>query len=192
MLACPHTRVVCTSKRLLTLVHDDVVYVVYDTFIFFFFFQAEDGIRDLTVTGVQTCALPIYRLVLGPYGAHGIEHLEREPHPVRERSAVLVDPAIRQRRDETRQEVAVREVDLEDVEACLLPHLRRAHEVVTHGVHVPPVHLSGHLAVGEVGDGRGVDDLPVALREQLVPAGPRGARPGPPPRRRGGPPRVPS
>src|SRR5256886_16129809 len=27
----------------------------------FFFFQAEDGIRDLTVTGVQTCALPISR-----------------------------------------------------------------------------------------------------------------------------------
>src|SRR2546427_2799304 len=29
-------------------------------FFFVFFFQAEDGIRDLTVTGVQTCALPIY------------------------------------------------------------------------------------------------------------------------------------
>src|SRR5207245_5105152 len=28
-------------------------------FISFFFFQAEDGIRDATVTGVQTCALPI-------------------------------------------------------------------------------------------------------------------------------------
>src|SRR2546430_4006696 len=28
---------------------------------FLFFFQAEDGIRDLTVTGVQTCALPISR-----------------------------------------------------------------------------------------------------------------------------------
>src|SRR2546430_3913343 len=27
-----------------------------------FFFQAEDGIRDLTVTGVQTCALPILRV----------------------------------------------------------------------------------------------------------------------------------
>src|SRR2546430_16141365 len=27
---------------------------------FVFFFQAEDGIRDLTVTGVQTCALPIW------------------------------------------------------------------------------------------------------------------------------------
>src|SRR2546430_8197624 len=30
----------------------------------FFFFQAEDGIRDLTVTGVQTCALPISPLLL--------------------------------------------------------------------------------------------------------------------------------
>src|SRR2546422_8087626 len=27
--------------------------------VFFFFFQAEDGIRDVAVTGVQTCALPI-------------------------------------------------------------------------------------------------------------------------------------
>src|SRR6266478_6778658 len=37
-------------------------------FLFFFFFQAEDVIRDLTVTGVQTCALPIY--------------IERERHAV--------------------------------------------------------------------------------------------------------------
>src|SRR2546426_9447543 len=29
--------------------------------VIFFFFQAEDGIRDYKVTGVQTCALPIYR-----------------------------------------------------------------------------------------------------------------------------------
>src|SRR5207248_3647618 len=34
----------------------DDYYVLY---LFFFFFQAEDGIRDRTVTGVQTCALPI-------------------------------------------------------------------------------------------------------------------------------------
>src|SRR3989449_2807081 len=31
---------------------------------FFFFFQAEDGIRDVAVTGVQTCALPIYHLIV--------------------------------------------------------------------------------------------------------------------------------
>src|SRR5207249_9143394 len=30
-----------------------------DIFLFCFFFQAEDGIRDRNVTGVQTCALPI-------------------------------------------------------------------------------------------------------------------------------------
>src|SRR3712207_7470264 len=35
---------------------------------FFFFFQAEDGIRDIGVTGVQTCALPIlHRLVGRPH-----------------------------------------------------------------------------------------------------------------------------
>src|SRR5688572_32525750 len=35
-------------------------YIDVFSWILFFFFQAEDGIRDLTVTGVQTCALPIY------------------------------------------------------------------------------------------------------------------------------------
>src|SRR5207245_7379954 len=41
--------------------------------LFFFFFQAEDGIRDATVTGVQTCALPI---LLGQRGErhHGHAH----------------------------------------------------------------------------------------------------------------------
>src|SRR5437867_7228439 len=32
----------------------------------FFFFQAEDGIRDRTVTGVQTCALPIFANAIEP------------------------------------------------------------------------------------------------------------------------------
>src|SRR5438105_5525832 len=34
--------------------------------LFFFFFQAEDGIRDPLVTGVQTCALPILRRAPAP------------------------------------------------------------------------------------------------------------------------------
>src|SRR2546421_3548114 len=36
--------------------------------LFLFFFQAEDGIRDLIVTGVQTCALPISRRSSEPAG----------------------------------------------------------------------------------------------------------------------------
>src|SRR5256885_12339131 len=35
-------------------------------YVSFFFFQAEDGIRDYKVTGVQTCALPIFHGSLGP------------------------------------------------------------------------------------------------------------------------------
>src|SRR5207245_5479796 len=45
-----------------------------------FFFQAEDGIRDATVTGVQTCALPIYDLIAGrtiQIGYRPFEQLER-------------------------------------------------------------------------------------------------------------------
>src|SRR5256886_6172667 len=49
--------------------------IVY-TCISFFFFQAEDGIRDLTVTGVQTYALPISYIVSG--ALHGTENLVRE------------------------------------------------------------------------------------------------------------------
>src|SRR5205823_12537255 len=38
--------------------------------LFFFFFQAEDGIRDKLVTGVQTCALPIYILSIAANHAY--------------------------------------------------------------------------------------------------------------------------
>src|SRR2546426_7777285 len=40
--------------------------------IFFFFFQAEDGIRDYKVTGVQTCALPISHTAPGLYPEHDL------------------------------------------------------------------------------------------------------------------------
>src|SRR6267143_1031922 len=58
------------SGELLTLKNIKYVYILLNVIhiinkyfskkILFFFFQAEDGIRDGTVTGVQTCALPIY------------------------------------------------------------------------------------------------------------------------------------
>src|SRR3712207_7542150 len=46
----------------------------------FFFFQAEDGIRDIGVTGVQTCALPISlveRLKSGKDTAHISQQLQQ-------------------------------------------------------------------------------------------------------------------
>src|SRR2546430_7584334 len=42
----------------------------------FFFFQAEDGIRDLTVTGVQTCALPIFGEAERPTAADAAVRLQ--------------------------------------------------------------------------------------------------------------------
>ena len=45
-----------------------VIVLDYCVLVFlFFFFQAEDGIRDIGVTGVQTCALPIYSLILDDF-----------------------------------------------------------------------------------------------------------------------------
>src|SRR5205807_6563127 len=40
---------------------------------FFFFFQAEDGIRDYKVTGVQTCALPISALRVAAQQANSVK-----------------------------------------------------------------------------------------------------------------------
>src|SRR5256886_11524059 len=60
-----------------------------------FFFQAEDGIRDLTVTGVQTCALPIFGVCLFP--AHG-----RSADELLQRVQVALEDA-----DEARARVAM-------------------------------------------------------------------------------------
>src|SRR5438105_6467637 len=49
----------------------------------FFFFQAEDGIRDPLVTGVQTCALPIYLQRVPPV-LHGQAARARHRRPGRE------------------------------------------------------------------------------------------------------------
>src|SRR3989440_7700596 len=55
---------------------------------FFFFFQAEDGIRDLIVTGVQTCALPIcYLKKTSPHMAERVFR-HREKTPLMEQSGV--------------------------------------------------------------------------------------------------------
>src|SRR2546428_8078541 len=55
-----------------------------------FFFQAEDGIRDLIVTGVQTCALPISRSArTGPNEPHrGVTATHTERRDPSDRSAV--------------------------------------------------------------------------------------------------------
>ena len=56
-----HVSLFCDSSKWIGNICDFYCVVFsYVFFLFFFFFQAEDGIRDIGVTGVQTCALPIW------------------------------------------------------------------------------------------------------------------------------------
>src|SRR5256885_5003561 len=55
----------------------------------FFFFQAEDGIRDYKVTGVQTCALPIFTPGDGQTVGVGAPIVFRFKAPVANKAAVL-------------------------------------------------------------------------------------------------------
>src|SRR3989440_2856587 len=61
--------------------------------VFFFFFQAEDGIRDLIVTGVQTCALPIS--VACQRAAAGYERRAARPSGAHRRDAEPAGPPSR-------------------------------------------------------------------------------------------------
>src|SRR5437867_12762918 len=67
----------------------------------FFFFQAEDGIRDRTVTGVQTCALPICSRAgaAGRAGGAG----SRSPRPPRRARAARGSAAARRGRTARRR-----------------------------------------------------------------------------------------
>src|SRR5688500_19977048 len=66
----------------------------------FFFFQAEDGIRDYKVTGVQTCALPIFaegsRGVLYTMGQGLVGHVWQSGEPIFV-ADVAADPRTAQR-----------------------------------------------------------------------------------------------
>src|SRR5207245_10541053 len=90
----PHGYVVDVIVLLLSLVLSSVR-------VLFFFFQAEDGIRDATETGVQTCALPISReplpLAVRPAG-HWLGDAIRVIEPLERRLAARAEPALVDRR----------------------------------------------------------------------------------------------
>src|SRR2546426_8087380 len=60
-----------------------------------FFFQAEDGIRDYKVTGVQTCALPILGLFYEPIARlHGLNQMIQAARAAGERVFDILDAPI--------------------------------------------------------------------------------------------------
>ena len=77
---------------------------------------------------VRHADLAEQRVVVADGGAHRLEHLESEAHPVRQRAAVLVLALVGARADELVDAVAVAEVDLDGVEAHDLHERRRPRE----------------------------------------------------------------
>src|SRR5256885_15521281 len=129
-----------------------------------FFFQAEDGIRDYKVTGVQTCALPIYRskakhiletckLLVERHGGkvpESREALEAPPGAGRKTANVILNTAFGEPtiavdthifRVANRTGLApgrnVREVEDRLVQAVPRPYLHDAHHwLILHGRYV--------------------------------------------------------
>src|SRR5882762_1671068 len=91
---------------------------------FFFFFQAEDGIRDSSVTGVQTCALPILR---HPWHLHAAD-CERAPVAI-----------LGQRIDHRQQVTHVGRYAPRDAHAQLNQRGRREQPLFDHLLHEPQV-----------------------------------------------------
>src|SRR5438876_9111802 len=82
---------------MLWLYHESLLRVVF-IFRVFFFFQAEDGIRDGRVTGVQTCALPIFAWTEDP-----ADDLARDLAARKGKALAAVDGAARKLRSEERR-----------------------------------------------------------------------------------------
>src|SRR2546425_5127217 len=73
-------------------VQGEFVHLIYRAMFFFFFFQAEDGIRDKLVTGVQTCALPILLLDgLRKMAGAEVHLVDHESHLVHLALQILLD-----------------------------------------------------------------------------------------------------
>src|SRR2546422_11058910 len=84
------------------------MYLDYVFIFFFFFFQAEDGIRDVAVTGVQTCALPIYSGSSRPRERVPWPPARPAPHATRRARRTAGAPGSRVRRRDGRSSPGVR------------------------------------------------------------------------------------
>src|SRR5438874_12634815 len=132
-----------------------------------FFFQAEDGIRDLYVTGVQTCALPISTLLAtrAPVVVCPAMHTEMWEHAavqdnitlLRERGVEVVDPSVGRLAggDEGAGRLADLDVIVAAVERVLAPHdLEGLTVLVTAGgprEPIDPVRFIGNRSSGKQG-----------------------------------------
>src|SRR2546429_1458613 len=137
---------ICDNLRYLEL-HGRRIFELY-FFRVFFFFQAEDGIRDVAVTGVQTCALPIFEHV-SSYSS-GRWPTRKPSFPLRAPHGGI--PAIRvlptfSKRDEKASHHPPFRIHRNRIQACVCPRLS-LRQVTASGLRKPDltcVHRHGYM-----------------------------------------------
>ena len=135
---------------------------------------ASSGVLPLAFQSVQESRTDIGRSAARPRAWRGrLREGTARPGMV---AAIFVIAAIGQRREKTRQQVAVRAMQFEPVGAGCRRELRGAHEIVAHAIHVGAAHRPRDLAVRQVRIGRSGDERPCALGQRLVHAFPGDAR----------------
>ena len=92
-----------------------------------------------------------------------MEDFQRIAHAVLQRAAIFVGAPIGQRRDEGRQQIAVRAMEFEHVEAGALRHFGRRNELIAHAIHIGAIHRLGRAgcaATRRIGDAASTGQLP--------------------------------
>ena len=107
-------------------------------------------------------------LVGGPDGAHGGKHLERVAAALGQIATVVVGAQIGQWRDEARQQITVRAVQLEPVKAGLRSVAGGLHKLCGNAVHVSACHGLRQRIVRAVSHAAGSHQGPVAGGQRLV------------------------
>ena len=95
-------------------------------------------------------------------GTHGIEHFERKAHAVFQRAAVVVDAVVRQRRQELVQQVAMRGMQFDDIQAEAGGAAGGVDEAVADTGEAGLIECHRRWLVGQVRDGGRCHRLPAA------------------------------
>ena len=106
--------------------------------------------------------------MLRPGVAHRVVDLERPAHAIFQASAIFVVAAVGERCDEGRQQIAMRHMQLDHVEAGALGHFGSLHEFIAHAVHVGPRHRFRGCIVFRPGNIRRGQQVPVVLFQRRV------------------------
>src|SRR3989454_7694293 len=132
--------------------------------LFFFFFQAEDGIRDYKVTGVQTCALPIYQ---GRVRAGDADDRARYHGTVHQRLGRAARRRVLRRLDSERRRGRVEEGDAEPDDGSRQPVPATAEREVRRVVRRRPGrHVQGLLPAARRARHEGYDHREVSARRR--------------------------